>query len=286
MIKNLLRLTLFVLFISGTAVSQSIPNPGFEAWTGGNPDNWTSTNVAGFAVPVTQSGESHGGSSSARLEIINFNGEPYLPGLVFTDAITFTQLPANFTFYYRFTPQGNDALEVALVLYKETLTLPVAAGSATIGAGAGGYTAYSIPLEYFSSEIPNYAYIIISIGDTSDNDVSGTIGSFALIDDVSFDGVTAVDEKENLVKSFELKQNYPNPFNPETNFIFNIQDYGLTSLKIYDILGNEAAVLLNEVQEPGEYKITFNAAGLSSGVYFAKLTSGGKQMIKKIMLMK
>jgi hypothetical protein len=91
----------------------------------------------------------------------------------------------------------------------------------------------------------------------------------------------------NLIdKSYALYQNYPNPFNPSTNFGFRIADFGFVSLKIYDVLGNEVAVLVNEEKNAGEYKIEFDAAHLSSGVYCYKLTAGRFVKTKKMILIK
>jgi len=80
---------------------------------------------------------------------------------------------------------------------------------------------------------------------------------------------------------FALSQNYPNPFNGETNFELRvpasqagIAKSGLISLKVYDILGREVAILVNEAMSPGSYRIRWNSTGLSSGVYFCRLQSG------------
>ncbi|MGE5805353.1 MAG: T9SS type A sorting domain-containing protein [Ignavibacteria bacterium] len=100
-------------------------------------------------------------------------------------------------------------------------------------------------------------------------------------------------KKDQGLLQFELYQNYPNPFNPVTNFGFRIpalpagrSDFGFVTLKVYDVIGNEVAVLVNEEKEPGEYKIQFNAANLSSGVYFYKLTAGEYSQTKKMILMR
>jgi glycosidase len=93
-------------------------------------------------------------------------------------------------------------------------------------------------------------------------------------------------EEEIIPQEFELSQNYPNPFNPVTAFNYSIRERGLVSLKIYDILGKETAVLVNEEKQPGKYEVKFNGAGLASGVYFAKLTSGSEQVVRKIILLK
>jgi photosystem II stability/assembly factor-like uncharacterized protein len=85
---------------------------------------------------------------------------------------------------------------------------------------------------------------------------------------------------------FKLFQNYPNPFNPVTNIKYQITNNKLVTLKIYDILGKEVAVLVNEKQSPGVYEVTFDCSMLPSGVYFYKLTSGDFSEIKKAILIK
>lgn len=74
---------------------------------------------------------------------------------------------------------------------------------------------------------------------------------------------------------FQLYQNYPNPFNPITNLEFGISKLGFVTLKIYDMLGKEVATLIKAVLNPGTYKYNFDASGLSSGIYFYKLTVNG-----------
>ncbi|MFZ5948693.1 MAG: T9SS type A sorting domain-containing protein [Stygiobacter sp.] len=74
---------------------------------------------------------------------------------------------------------------------------------------------------------------------------------------------------------FSLNQNYPNPFNPSTTFDFIIPEDGLTSLKIYDLLGQEVQTIVNEELKPGAYKVSWNACGFASGIYFYTLTFRG-----------
>jgi len=85
---------------------------------------------------------------------------------------------------------------------------------------------------------------------------------------------------------FNLEQNYPNPFNPTTSIKFSIPTSEFVSLKIFDILGKEIAALVNEQKAAGTYTISFDAADLSSGVYFYRLNSGDKIEIKKMLLVK
>ena len=90
-----------------------------------------------------------------------------------------------------------------------------------------------------------------------------------------------------------LYQNYPNPFNPSTTINFSIFSQSFVSLKVYDILGNEVAILLNEVMPAGNYEVAFNSKNLPnvkttlpSGVYLYKLTAGGNSQTKKMILLK
>jgi len=116
--------------------------------------------------------------------------------------------------------------------------------------------------------------------------------------------VVDVKNEEPIPNTFSLEQNYPNPFNPSTNIRFRIADRGFVSLKVYDILGNEVATLVNEELTPGEYEVKFSAKGgsafggnaysLPSGVYFYQLQAGNPESssgqvfieTKKMLLLK
>ncbi len=90
-----------------------------------------------------------------------------------------------------------------------------------------------------------------------------------------------------LPQQFRLEQNYPNPFNPSTRLGFTLDVSGLTTLRIYDALGREVATLVNEHLEAGVYhERTFNAGGLASGIYFARLTSGSASKLQKMIFVK
>lgn len=86
--------------------------------------------------------------------------------------------------------------------------------------------------------------------------------------------------------TFELSQNYPNPFNPSTVISYSLGNAEKVELKVYDLLGREVQTLVNSIQNPGSYSVTFSAHNLSSGVYFYKLTAGGFTSIKSMILVK
>jgi len=91
-------------------------------------------------------------------------------------------------------------------------------------------------------------------------------------------------ENENYNKG--LSQNYPNPFNPTTKISYELSNKELVILKVYDILGKEVNILVNEVKEPGKYSIDFDGSNLSTGVYFYTLITGNNIITKKMFLMK
>jgi len=97
---------------------------------------------------------------------------------------------------------------------------------------------------------------------------------------------TGVSNNGTMVSDYRLSQNYPNPFNPTTNIHFSIPKDGNTSLKFYDVLGNEVAVYYDGFLKAGTYNAEFNGSTLSSGVYFYKLTSGDFTETKKMLLTK
>ncbi len=100
------------------------------------------------------------------------------------------------------------------------------------------------------------------------------------------DLAVGVKESNNLPNEFSLSQNYPNPFNPTTNIKYSVPSNEYVSMKVYDLLGKEVAVLVNEQKSEGNYEVTFNARNLSSGVYFYELKAGSYSAIKKLLLIK
>ncbi len=96
----------------------------------------------------------------------------------------------------------------------------------------------------------------------------------------------ANDKEESVPTEFELFQNYPNPFNPSTKISWQSPVGSWQTLKVYDILGNEIATLVNEEKPAGTYEVTFNSANLSTGIYFYKLQAGNYTETKKMVILK
>ena len=106
--------------------------------------------------------------------------------------------------------------------------------------------------------------------------------------------VTEVKEHETQPEEYYLFENYPNPFNPTTTIKYQIPELSFVTLKVYDLLGNEVATLVNEEKHAGEYEVGFSATSshsgsvrnLPSGIYFYQLRAGEFIETKKMVLLK
>jgi hypothetical protein len=116
---------------------------------------------------------------------------------------------------------------------------------------------------------------------------SGDINSAFHIEIGNIDIFSGVKKVFQVVKEYSLEQNYPNPFNPVTHIRFSVAERNQVRLSIFDILGREIAVLLNnEIRDRGKYEISFDATDLPSGIYFYKLQAGGFMEMRKMNLIK
>ncbi|MGA9405683.1 MAG: T9SS type A sorting domain-containing protein, partial [Bacteroidota bacterium] len=98
--------------------------------------------------------------------------------------------------------------------------------------------------------------------------------------------ITSVPGNSTTPHEFTLEQNFPNPFNPTTDLRFTIADLRFVTLKVFDVLGQEVATLVNGELPAGAYDVAFDARSLSSGVYFYRLTAGNLVQTKKMILEK
>jgi hypothetical protein len=108
-----------------------------------------------------------------------------------------------------------------------------------------------------------------------------------VVGDPRWSFTTGITPTNNTVPNvFSLDQNYPNPFNPSTSITYSIPVNGMVSLKVYNLIGQEVATLVNEIQHAASYGTSFDASKLSSGIYFYTLRAGNFVQTKKMMLVK
>ena len=99
--------------------------------------------------------------------------------------------------------------------------------------------------------------------------------------------MTSIEPVDDVsINDFKLEQNYPNPFNPSTSIKYQVPELSFVTIKVYDVLGNDVATLVNEEKPVGNHQIEFNAANLPSGIYFYRLQAGDYIETKKMVLMK
>ena len=110
--------------------------------------------------------------------------------------------------------------------------------------------------------------------------------TYAKINGEEFGQLVSVEKNFADINSFSLSQNYPNPFNPSTRIKYAIGSRQLVTLRVFDVLGNEIATLVNEQKPAGEYEIEFDGTELTSGIYFYQLIAGSSIETKKMMLIK
>lgn len=157
-------------------------------------------------------------------------------------------------------------------------------------------------VKYNSSGVEQWTEIYNGASNGSDlaSTLFSDINDNIYVTGYSYDGPNSVDyvtlkytqtvgitqNSNSIVNEFELKQNYPNPFNPVTKINYELPITNYVSLKIFDISGKEVSILVNQVQTKGSYEVSFDASGLTSGIYFYKLETKNFSSTKKMLLVK
>jgi len=97
---------------------------------------------------------------------------------------------------------------------------------------------------------------------------------------------TEIADQKKIIPEYHLSQNYPNPFNPTTKISWHMRAAGRAIIKVFDIIGNEVETLVDKEFPAGVHEIKFDAAGLSSGIYFYRMNKGSFSVTRKMLLIK
>ncbi len=146
----------------------------------------------------------------------------------------------------------------------------------------------------YANSVTPYVYVLAEgIGQIREDWDDGTIVllNYAKIGGKVYGNIVGIDDNETINPlSFSVSQNYPNPFNPSTKINYSLKEAGLVSLKVFDILGREVAILVNDIKEAGYHSVEFNASsasgGLPSGVYIYTLQVNGYSQSRKMILLR
>ncbi|MBE2216916.1 MAG: T9SS type A sorting domain-containing protein [Ignavibacteria bacterium] len=155
-----------------------------------------------------------------------------------------------------------------------------------VGSGGKILKSTNAGVNWFTQTCPVTANLrAIHVFSADDNGI--IVGAGGTILRTTNGGITSFVQTGNEIpQSFSLGQNYPNPFNPQTTFSFSISKQEYVQLRVYDLLGKEAVMLVNENLQAGNYSVTFDASALPSGTYFYRITAGGFNEVKKMILIK
>ena len=289
------QLVILMLLVGIIPILAQIPNAGFENWTSGEPDGWITNNVQGQITTVTQSSNSHSGSSAVQLEVFDVGGFGIAPFISSVEpgssvfGFPISQSYQELTGFFQFTPAGNMLFQVTVNLLhaSATDTIPVGGGAFTTGSTASSYSPFTTTLFYFQGAPPaNYAWITIQIWDTLTGFPS--VGASALIDDLVFQGIVGIEDEieSQIAQDFDLQQNYPNPFNPSTQISFSLPISSEVHIVIYDQLGREVDRLRQGLMNAGNHTVTWSARNLPSGIYYYQLRAGDRKLTRQMILMK
>lgn len=284
-----------------TPAALSATNISFDGFTA----NWSfSSPVLGYFLDVST-------SADFSTFVDGYNSKDVGTSTSFT----VTSLNSSTTYYYRvhantaggLTPNSNT------ISAKTLLSAPVAAAASNFSAtgftanwnlssGASSYWLDVSTSSDFSSVLPAYNNKYVGTGTTSHAVTGlnpGTIyyyrvscanseGSspYSNVITVATNLVGVEDENSNIPSAYILMQNYPNPFNPTTVITYQLPESGNVTLKVYSVLGNEIAALVDGAKSAGTHQVRFDASNLPSGTYIYKIQAGKFSQIKKMMLVK
>lgn len=289
---QLLTILCLFCYLETTHAQNPIPNAGFENWTGSTPVNWTSSNIPGFEN-ITKSTDAYSGNFAVRGEVTSIGGFPN-PPLLYTGSPTQQTFPLsqhhnNFTGQYKFSPQGGDMLYVEIAFGHFSIS-GGAEGHATIASGTSSFQEIEIVMIYDANNPPNWQpdHGNISITILPPENQTPHISTWFIIDHFTFDNYpVGVKEIEGSTSNkFILEQNYPNPFNPSTNIKFSLPDASFTTLRIYNVQGEQIAELVNKELSAGKYSVTWDASNMPTGTYIYMLRANENLQIGKMILMK
>ena len=254
--------------------AQEIPNPSFEEWIIGAPVGW-------FGFGIGQSSDSYDGNYAAAIQVLNDNTVPLLIAGEVVPGISISERYESFKGFYKLNPNGNDFLKVDVIMGLDGDVVGI--GSVQFSE-ASNWTEFTVPISYSSEETPNDALIFFSI---TNDEGTATAGSNAVVDFVSFDEVTGIEQLRGLTKESVHFKNFPNPFDLSTTISFDIENSTMVSLEVYNLTGQKVSTLLkDELIGTGHHKFRFDSMDIPSGLYFYTLSTDNFIVTRKMNCIK
>ncbi len=277
--------SLFFAILTVNSEAQ-IPNSGFEDWQtdqsgNNNPVGWETTNSFPI-INVEQYTPGYQGNYAMTVKTVNIGFN--LPGIAYVEnAYVFTERPSHFFAHLKSNIMpGDQAFILFALMQGDSAVAALDSCTFKIDSTINQFTYIEFPIAYLNNLLPDSLIVMIASGL-----LSGQVGTELTVDEIGFTyGFTDVSQVEEYPKDFYLFQNYPNPFNPSTTIKYSIPSSEFVTLKVFDLIGNEVATLVNEDKPAGNYEAKFNAVELSSGIYFYTLKAGNFIETRKMILLK
>lgn len=293
------KIVLIVMIILGTRAARAqapIPNGDFEEWSNGSPVGWTTddTTIATQSfLPITQTSDAENGSSAMKGTVtgVGFGGMnvAQIPPLLISGKISgndtggfaYSDHPNSITGFYKFSPVGEDSILIIVVFKKHGAG--IGGGSGYLAKATSSYTAFTIPINWSSSDAPDTAMISISIpayGGTSN------VGTTMEIDNLAFsNGTNSVGASAAIPLSLD---NFPNPLlgASATSIAYSLSEAGYTTLTLYDMEGRAIKTCVQEFESAGPHLVTVDCSSLPVGTYTYRLTSGGRMISRMLQILR
>ena len=259
---------------SGDVLTYSITNPAAPpagVQLIGNQFTWTpnynqgSTTPYNFTFKVTDQG-GLSASQSSSIYVNKVNRSPVFTKEIPDNLVLTVNIPVplNFTFQYAAVDPDSDKITFSLINGPDGSTVSPAGLFSWAPVTAQVGQSFTLTVQAFDGIVSTLSSHIISASSK----------------------ITAVQELSEIPTKFVLYQNYPNPFNPTSSISFAVPTESFIRLSIFDLLGQEVKVLVNRVYSPGNYRISFDASKLNSGIYIYRLETNNFVSSKKMIVLK
>ncbi len=245
--------------------------------------NTTANTISNFYAGIFMDWDLLGGANdNAAYDRTNNFGYVYNSG--YSTMVASALLSSNNYGYWAIKNDGTDSgfsIYDGFTHSEKWKTLSNGIGKAGAGPGDVSEVTSSGPYNILPGQTITVAFVV-----TASDNMNGLITSVANARNQYGKFITDTSVSNGIPITFELLQNYPNPFNPVTMIKFDIPESELVTLKVYDVLGREVKVLVNQFKEKGKYSVRFDGTSFSSGIYFYRIEAGGYNSVKKMVLLK
>ena len=282
--KNLLTiLILLICFRTNVVVAQNVPNPGFENWTAGNPDNWSTNNIPGVVVPITQTSP-HNGLHALKGEVLSSiagNFSPYLTSTNMTgNGFHVNQAFATLSFYYKFNKVTTG------IFTADAVMLENAGGGGYAGkiftSSVSSFTLASLPF-YYATTNPDTCIIAFSIDDTVTFDADP--GNYFIIDDLLLSGLVGVEEPmEPAVVAISKIQ--PNPVGDFAYIYYSLPANENLKFELFNIDGKISKVFDVQNETAGKHKIELSVGELPGGIYLLRMSTPNASSSARVVVVR